>query len=516
MVAAALTWMIAVAAVIGNTRSLPGFDAYYNVALARIMAEEGWVLGSFPWTTCSIWTEAYFDKEWLFHVYLMPFVVLFGEIQGAKIATMTAVFLVGLSWGFLLRTLGVRRHLYAAMVSVLFATGYLFLCRLVLCRSVLFSLVFLPLCLAFMISRRRLPLFVATYLYMLSHAGAWHILLAAMLFDCCDLIKKESDARNGKIMFNVVLLGVLSGLIINPYFPRIIYGVFLQTALVLRAKWFGVSGGEIFQAMEFAPIAPRRILWHMPLFIAFVYSAWRMFKGRFIEELAGARGFLFLLSGMYVVLTIISQRFIEYSAPLAAVYVVFCLSSDLGSFFPIKLSPPAGWRKALPAVIASVSLVCGAYSVWILNRDFHSDHLEFEDSTRWLRENVEEGEIIFHADWDIGAILFCLAPEFRYLVVLEPYFMYAYSPEMYFLWERISSGKISTPSVPIVAEFNSRVVFVPNDRPALRARLLKDSFAHLQYEGLSGESVFLLDVPEEVLLYDKFLRQNIRKKTFQH
>ena len=522
LIAISFFWMIVATMVIFNTLSLPGYDAFYNVRIAEIMSEGNWTIAEFPWTTCSIWHDSYFDKEWFFHVYLIPFVILFGKVQGGKIATMVAVFFIALAWGVLLKCLGLKKHLFSAMLFMLFSTGYVFLGRIVLCRSLLFSLIFLPLAITCAIRKKRMLLLLTVYFYTLAYVGAWQVLPIIMIFDAFSF-KKDLAWRESlkKMMFPWVVAGLLAGVILNPYFPVNIKGIFIQTILVLKAKWFGVGGGKILQASELAPLGLKRILWHLPLFIIYGFTVNSMWKNRTIKEVRRPVGVFFILTSLYLVLTIFSQRFIEYLAPFSAVFIFlywseFPLKNMLKSSVPENSESDAKFHftsQQLNIILILALLIFGTVSTIMLHKNFYRDHLFYEKSANWLNKSVEKNSIIFTGDWDMGAVLFCNAPEFRYLVMLEPYFMYAYSPEKYFLWNKICSGKLTDPSVTIVKEFNSKIVFVPHDRPVLLKKLQQDKNAQLEFEGETGESIFSLHVSENDLQKAETLKKWIKKKS---
>ena len=518
LIFASLIWMFAATAVIINTLSLPGYDAYYNVQISEIMYQGKWVIQDFPWTTCSIWANSYFDKEWLFHVYLIPFIVFFGKIQGAKIATLAAVFFIALAWGLLLKCLGMKKYIFNALLFMLFGTGYLFLGRIVLCRSILFSLIFLPLAITAAISHKRLLLVLIVYLYTLAYVGAWQVLPIVIIFDAFAIKQKPQWTKDlRKMMFPWVIVGFVAGIIINPYFPVNIKGIFVQTILVLKAKWFGVGDGQIMQAAELAPIGFNRILWHLPIFIIFAFTTQSMWKNRSFTELRKPSGVFFILSCLYLMLTVFSQRFIEYSAPFLTVFVFLYWYE-----FPLKnivcngkKDPSAKIHISLRKfniILIAFLLTLGTISTYMLHKNFYRDHLFYEDSAAWIKKNVKEDSIIFTGDWDMGAVLFCNAPDYRYLVMLEPYFMYAYSPEKYFLWNKICNGKITQPSVTIVNEFGSNIVFVPHDRQALFRKLQLDRYSELTFEGKTGESIFRLNVPKREIEKAKKIKDWIKKK----
>ena len=80
----------------------PGFvgaDAYYHVKVSELMMQQG-IFDRFPWTQTSIWKDRYADKEFLFHLYLIPFISIFPNLMIAgKVAIAV---LVGILFFFFL------------------------------------------------------------------------------------------------------------------------------------------------------------------------------------------------------------------------------------------------------------------------------------------------------------------------------------------------------------------------------------------------------------------------------
>ena len=521
-IAIALFWMLTGLAIIFNTKSLPGYDAYYNAQIAKLMSTGDWIITDFTWTPFSIWSESFFDKEWLFHLYLVPFVSSFGKIQGMLMATLIAIFFIAISWAILLKCVGVKKHIFLAMIFILFSSGYLFLGRIILGRSILFSLIFLPLIISCAIRKKTLFIVVLTYLYTLSYVGAVQVIPIILLFDIFEfkferengsstlasrLLIKESWKENlSKMILPWVILGFFMGLIINPYFPTNINGIYVQIILVLKANWFGVGGGKVLQATELSGIGIKRIFWHLPLIIFFIFTSRAMWINRTVSDIRRNIGSLFVLSVLYLIMTVFSQRFIEYLAPFSSLFILLYWTQ-----FPLKkigkynLSESFYHKFRVGAIIILIGF--GAYSTYLLNQNFYRDHLFYNSSSKWLAKNVEPNSIIFTGDWDMNTVLFCNAPQFRYFVMLDPYFMYAYSSEKYFKWLKICEGKVTNPSITIINEFGTTVVFVPHDRPKFLRKLELDEYAHLAFKGESGESIFTLQVPQKEL--DNF--RNINK-----
>ena len=65
---------------------LPGTDGYYHAKIAYVMREVGF-LKNFQWAHLSLWREQFSDKEFLFHVYLIPFTFFKDLMFGAKVGT---------------------------------------------------------------------------------------------------------------------------------------------------------------------------------------------------------------------------------------------------------------------------------------------------------------------------------------------------------------------------------------------------------------------------------------------
>jgi len=498
--------MLAVALIIVPSASLPGFDVFYNVEIADIMRHGNWVVEKFPWTTCSIWTNSYFDKEWLFHLYIIPFISFFGKIQGIKLMTASSGFFIALAWGVLLKTAGVKKHIFSALIFILFSTGYVFLARIVLCRSILFSLFFLPLVLSCVILRIRILLALTVFLYTLSYVGAWQAIPLILIFDFMTFnFKRDFFKKSLKsLMLPWGILGLCAGFAFSPYFPDNINGVFLQTIMVLKAKWLGSGGVNLMQASELEPIQASRLLWHVPLFILIIHAVVNALKmPEFRKEIRSTTGVFFIFTIIYFFMTIFSQRFIEYLAPLSGVFL-FLFYGNYGKILlhNMKLNKFGEFiLHRRMSILLFLLFFSGIISINLLFKNFYRSRIYYQSSANWLKDNLKDDEIIFTAGWNDSSVLFFHAPQFRYLVMLEPYFMYAYSPRKFFIWQKISLGKIENPSALIKNEFASSVVFIPHNMQALKHKLLRDPYAELQFESKeTGESIFILSVPDEEIL----------------
>jgi hypothetical protein len=90
----------------------------------------------------------------------------------------------------------------------------------------------------------------------------------------------------------------------------------------------------------------------------------------------------------------------------------------------------------------------------------------------WVRDNVPAGETVFHSDWGDFPELFFHAPGQRYLVGLDPVFMFMHDASKWRLWTSITGGRRADAVDLIRAEFNSRFVLIrTRSRPAFDRQL---------------------------------------------
>ena len=85
-VAAAVAWgSIVFAFLQWSTPHLVDRDSLYHARYAQLLPERG-LARDFPWTQESVWRDRFSDKEFLFHILLVPFCRGDDPAPGAKIA----------------------------------------------------------------------------------------------------------------------------------------------------------------------------------------------------------------------------------------------------------------------------------------------------------------------------------------------------------------------------------------------------------------------------------------------
>ncbi|MCP4177798.1 MAG: hypothetical protein GY756_08535 [bacterium] len=455
------------------------------------MKNDGLILQEFPWTTYSIWNKAFFDKDWLFHVYLIPFLSL-GKLFGGKIAILSTVFFSGITWGYLIKTLRIR-YIFITLLLILFSTQTAFLGRLIFCRGHLLSILIFPLCLVVLIKNKKFLLLFVTYIYCLAYTGSWQIFIIAILFDIVTF-RKSKKLKITNLMTIWCLTGIILGFIINPYFPANIYGGIIQNIMVMKARWFGVSQNAIIQGLELYPMPLYKLFTiFLPIIIINIYTFIKVLK---IKTYTGQKVVLLffgLLSIIYLLITVVILKFTDYYVPIAITFIAL--------YWHDKIFILHRYIKLILLIIIYSLLALSAYrSIKQIRHDTYRDKIPFSSVSKWLKnhlmkkdaEKTKPQKLIFTSSWDNTPYLFYNLPEFKYIVMLDPYFMYSYSPEKYKLWEKIKEGKTLNPSLAILKTFKTNIVLVTKNKYRLIKQLLDSPYAKLVYINNNGVRIFIL------------------------
>lgn len=303
------------------------------------------------------------------------------------------------------------------------------------------------------------------------------ILLASHLLSQIITNKKITDWKTPI----AILAGCLAGLVINPYFPHNILFYWEQMIQIGMVNYQSI----IPVGQEWYPFAPLDLLANLAfIFIlalsAFVIFLWRVSTtsnntnrvfcsedclshpqgGEFRNKknpngVVAMSAFqkiftLFIFSGILLVLTIKSQRFIEYSVPFFILANLFLLDLVTPPWPKIKnylLSLKSRDKKLFSFVAAYLVLSLLAVIVmknWeihdLLNKRFTWNYLQ--GASTWLAQNTPDKSLVYHTGWSDFPMLFFHNDHNTYIVGLDPTFFYRYNPELYKKWYAINRGEI--------------------------------------------------------------------------
>lgn len=240
-----------------STPDLPDNDGYYHIKLASLMWAEGFK-PDFPWLPLTILNpREFYDHHFLFHVVLIPFT--FGDLRlGAKWASVIFASLAFLSAWWLMRS---QRLPYAELWAVgLLAVSSGFLYRLSITRAQSLSLALLMAGLYWMFTQRYWLLLPLAFVYVWSYDAFPLLGIVALVYGVgVWLVERRVEWKP----VAYVAVGVVLGLLINPYFPNDLIFVYRHllpklvgmTEVRVGIEWYPYSTTQLIENSMFGLIA---------------------------------------------------------------------------------------------------------------------------------------------------------------------------------------------------------------------------------------------------------------------
>ncbi len=429
-------------------------DGYYHIRWAAMLKESAPRLPNFtqlPLTTLN--EQDYVDHHYLFHVLLVPFTT--GDMRiGAKLAA--AIFSsAGIASLFALLVL-YRVPYRWLWLAPLVLSSQPFLYRMSMTRAPALSIVLLGIG-AYLILERRLRwlavlsfVFVWTYslfplIVVFAAAHAITVYLAERRIDLSTLVATVS--------------GVIAGLVVNPYFPKNLILFWEHLGMKVTAQY------SVDVGVEWYPYETWAILESSALAFAIYIAALVAFDFRARARDAKPLFFL-IISLVFLLMAFKSRRFIEYWPPFAVLFAAFTLGGPLRRFNHAVFAKPldravAGLAGALVIVVIIVTMGLTLWQARVSVKD-ETDPTAYKGASEWMAANTPAGSMIFNTDWDDFPMLYYYNPNNRYIVGLDPTYLYDRDQQLWKLYERITLGNERDPAPLIRERFGAEYVFTDN------------------------------------------------------
>lgn len=475
--------------------SLPlmhGGDSYYHLAASREYAG-GDFNDRLEWARFSVMNENYGDKEFLFHLVVSPFTLLFSGDTGGKIAL--AVFNAAIASTlcyFCIRAVG----LWGGFVPlIVFGTSAAFMLRMTRLRPEIFALFFMLWATWFAANKKYRWLFAVSVLYALSYT-AFHAYLGLVFFWFA-----LSRIRHGNWEWKLLaaaVAGVAVGLLIHPGFPSnlLIWKIQSVDYFQLKGQLLTTSGNEISSS-------PAKVLfqlnwgWMLSLLVISLSTVQK--EDRDSNPLL----FEFFLTNAVVFscLYILMQRFSTYCIPFATLAVLFWIHKEnrrIGRYLHL----PNGTRIAffIPLCLCLCTSLAASWYVYINLSDHGVFTKDFHKNSQNLRKVIPEKAKIV-ASWDTAEFYTFSAPQGRYLNVLDPVFMALPNPGRHIIADRILNGiEPDVPGAMKIGLDSDYIIFPVRRRADLFSKLYYDPRMDLVYKGI--DAVFRVNMGNS----DKFVR----------
>jgi len=475
--------------------STPNFadpDSFYHAKIAELIKNSGPVK-DFYWLPFTTLDDIYIDHHFLYHLILIPFLFVFNPLLAIKISAVIFAALAILAFQWLLDKFKIK---YSLVYTILLLLVHQFIFRINLAKIPSLSLIFL-LCFIYLLFTNKNKwswlIFGLSFAYVWLYGG-WPIMLGIGFVYFLTSLKAKP--------FLSALAGIICGLVINPYFPTNLKFYWQQTFQIglinyqnvidVGGEWYGMSFFSLVQYDLFIII-----LFILALLIFFIYFK----KSAFAKAAADRQNFfnsttLLIISIIFFILTLKSQRNIEYFIPFVLLFSSFTINNFL-EFKKINLTNQIVKLYFKHQKIALLFIILLAlYSPIIIGANFNGlkedlrknyNFNQFTGMAAWLKENSDEGDIVFHDRWDDWPVFFYHNSYNRYIIGLDSTFMYLKNEHQYWSWKNITTGMTSENICAIIKdEFAVHYVFVKTGNEKLKNNLDQDNLCQLVYEDKDG------------------------------
>jgi hypothetical protein len=426
-------------------------DGYYHIRWSRMLRESAPHLPPFkalPLTTLN--EKEYVDHHYLFHVLLIPFT--YGDMRiGAKLAAIAYSSLALLT---LFALLVVYRVPYRWLwLAPLVASSEPFLYRMSMTRAPALSIVFMGLGAYFILQRRHI------YLTILAFAFVWGyslfpliLMMAAMYSVCVYLAERRLEFK----ALAATIIGIIAGLVINPYFPENLKLFSDHLAMKLTSSYSVDVGIEWYPYESWVLVGSSAVAFAIFIFALVVFD----FRKR-IEDIKPL--FFLLVSLVLLLMAFKSRRFIEYFPPFAILFAAFTIKVQVNNEW-FERTREQVFAAVTAAVVAVVLITSMMITLVQASRDVstEADPFTYKGAGEWLAANTEAGARVFNTDWDDFPMLFYYSPQNSYVAGLDPTYLHDQDAELWGMYVNITLGRERQAAPLIRQRFGAEYVFTDN------------------------------------------------------
>jgi hypothetical protein len=417
-------------------------DGYYHIRSAQILRTHG-ISRTFPWWQETFLRDHWADKDFLYHLLLVPFT--FGHLViGAKAAAV--VFATGTIATFhhVLRVL--RAPGAAWFTLALMAFSPMLLARLAFPRGFVLAIALsLAGTAAIFCRRERLAAGLAAA-YAWTHIS-YHLLPCIALV--YDLLRPREDGRRSFRMTAWTVSGMTAGVVVNPYFPNNLRLWWVQNVDVLWTGW--EVREDLRLGQELLPPAPGALLaTNAGIFVCFAGALGLLARRK---RLSPEGATVLLVASGFLALTLRSTVFLEFAFPFAILFAAI-VWRDAGVRLP---------RVAAAALGVAALALAAKTTATMVDMAPRTRLPDLWGAAAYVRDHVPDGETVFHADWDEFPQLYFVVPGKLYLVGLDPTFMLVTDAARWRLYHDVAYGLVADAYAPIRRGFRSRYLFATAD-----------------------------------------------------
>jgi hypothetical protein len=446
------------------------FDGYYHVKWSAMLWDgirHGHFPPTFTWlplTTLS--PSRYADQHFLFHILLIPFTWIGDLTWGAKIAAALFGTLAVFSVYWLLIRYGIRYPLL--WLLALAGCSWLFYARLSMTKAESVSLLLMVVGVVLLFERKYVWLLPLAFVYVWTYNLFVLLGLLALIWTA---VVWWSERRPEWRPLLWVALGIVAGLLINPYFPHDIT-LFLEHVAAKSARvtmptgagfeWYALPSWDFLKSSLVACTA---------MVVGYAAFGYALAIHRADRKRLQQSSLFLLTSTALLLITIRSVRFMEYWPPFAVLFACFALEAAQGkepnreedaiAHDASPLRPKRSGKSWTALDTAPVALLLASIALYNVHyarttlRHVTPDPDRYQAGAEWLRQNVPLGALIYDLNWGDFPKLFFYDDTHTYVSGLDPLYLQDEHPDLEELNTRLSRRGEDHPAASIRAHFNA-------------------------------------------------------------
>lgn len=427
-------------------------DQFFNIRYAELIREQGArPIYDFHWLNFSRISEGkqLFSYNLIFYFLLIPFTFINPLFLGIKIygILVAATSFTFLYW-FFLKT-RIQGPFFGVMLVFSFI-NHSYIWKLLAMRS--FTLA--PMLLLFEIylihKKKYVAVFFLAIFYFFWHSATFFFVFGVaftyFLFDA--FYQKKNNFK--------ILLGPFAGILLSIVLVIILFSFdnftsFFSSHLgIFKDIVFGKKV-SIEQGVELNPVSVftlSRLYGYsfilLGIFIVFEVLTYLknrrkdfLFKNEDKKKEMIMGNSLFFLSVLFLLGTFLSGRNLDFFVYFSSVYIIFSLKYILSA---IEITRELVRKSIGIGFFIGLAYFFAGNSLEVMNTISNTTyHGSMEEPAEWLKENTNDGEVVFFPTMNWFPRMFYYNTKNYYVVGAEPKLLYEYSPDLYWTWWNISN-----------------------------------------------------------------------------
>lgn len=469
--------------------TFPDPDSFYHIKMSVLMQKD-LLIQEFPWIQQADFTHNFADHQFLYHLLLIPFTYFFSPLWGGKIATVIFATLAVAFFYYFLKKWRIKSPLFYTLILI---SSSPFIFRLNLAKTTALSLVILLLAINFLWQKKYRALISVSFLYVWFYGG-WSLLLILLFCHLISefIINKKLDWKP----LAAIGSGLLLGLLINPFFPHNIQFYWQQMIQIGLVNY----QNQIQVGMEWYPyklldLLANNIFIFLLAILSLAFLIFKIKNNQKVDFKKGDEIFIkiFTLNIFAVILfllTLKSQRFVEYFVPLGILASAFLVDALLPKNFSYSQEIIKTYKNKEKINLALIFYLIITFVLFFalntveinkqMTRRYSWTYLQ--NSSEWLKQNTPPHSLIFHALWSDWPMLFYHNSQNYYLSGLDPTFFYLKNPKLYEEWVKIGHGQIITDlAKKIKTDFGTKWILVKNNETEFLSALKQSPNLKLRF-----------------------------------